>query len=135
MTPWPCLGPIGAIHVGSSGGHRLNYEGGLRYFIMVVKCASHQANLTVASAVNGRAACVGAEGASPTTTSSGEAWFARAKSAKSFAGRQVCGAIVRLTKYLISDYHAEFAANIRDWVSAFAACGRSLEREGQSRSA
>ena len=72
----------------------------LVYLLVVVKCANHQANLTVASIVAGRAATVAADSAS--------CWGDARKS--------VCGAVVRLFKFLVSDYEQEFLANLQELV-------------------
>ena len=79
----------------------------LRYFLIVIRCASHQANLAVTSAVTGRAACTAARCARPA------ALCARQDDDSESPHRTVCGAIVRLFKYMISDYYTDFAANLR----------------------
>jgi len=82
----------------------------LRYFLIVIRCASHQSNLAVSSVVAGRAALVGATSSAPIDAKLG-----------GFAGRSVCGAIARLFKFLVSDYEAEFAANLRDLIGSLRA--------------
>ena len=78
-------------------------QGGVIYFLAVVKCSSHQANLAVSSVVAGRAAKVGACSSAPIDVD-----------VRHHPGTLVCGAITRLMKYLVSDYEAEFAANLSE---------------------
>ena len=89
---------------------------GVRYFLLTIKCANHQANLAIGSAVQGKAAVVGysnsaATGANPLAS---RVLRLRSKSAAS----NICGAIVRLFKYLVSDYYADMCANLQDLVQA-----------------
>ena len=102
---------------------------GLRYFIMSVKCASHQANLSVSAAVCGRAALAGAHNAAAL----GDAPLQRRPTSNrsDSAARQVCGAIVRFFKYLVSDYYSEFLANLQEIVGQLSACDFSPERQRQ----
>ena len=88
----------------------------LKYFLVVVKCANHQANLCVATVVAGRTGLVGAASSAPIGAS-----------LAAFGGRSVCGAITRLFKYLISDYEAEFASNLQDLTSRLCARRHSPE--------
>ena len=78
--------------------------GGLTYFLVAVKCSSHQANLAVGTSVSGRAALIGAASA------------AQGARTSTFAGKSVCGAVVRLFKYLVSDYEEEFMSNLQGLV-------------------
>ena len=93
------------------------FPNALRYLLVVVKCASHQSNLVTASAVSGGAALLGGKSSVPMGGVSG------------FAERNACGAIVRLFKFLMTDYAADFAANLQDWVGRLGACPPSIERE------
>lgn len=93
------------------------FPNAVRYLLFVVKCASHQSNLVTASAVSGSAALLGGKSTMPTGSVSG------------FAERNACGAIVRLFKFLMTDYAADFAANLQDWVGRLGACPPSIERE------
>ena len=81
-----------------------------RYFLVVVKCSSHQANLSVSCAVTGRAALAGCQ--NTTARSAGEDIWVERKAASSkdttSPHRTVCGVIVRLYKYLVNDYYSEF---------------------------
>lgn len=85
----------------------------VRYFLVVIKCGSHQANLSTQCAVTGAAARVGARTAA-----------ARAAAAPGAEGlprkpihEEVTGVIVRLFKYLMNDYFEEFSLSTRDWVA------------------
>ena len=94
--------------------------GGLLYFMVVVKCANHQANLAVSSIVALRAATVAADSAER----SGE------------VRKSVCGAIVRLFKFLISDYEQEFLANLQEivlqrWTARTSSSASSLDSQRQ----
>jgi len=102
-----------------------------RYFTLVVKCASHQANLAVASAVTGRAALEGARNTLRLTQ--GESPLAeRALAAGNDSpARGACGAIVRFFKYLVSDYYAEFVSNLQELVGSVRATGRTPGRRRQ----
>ena len=92
------------------------FPNALRYLLICVKCASHQANLVTGNAVVGPAALLGGRSSVLPSTVSG------------FAERNVCGAVVRLFKYLMTDFAADFAANLHDWVGRFSACAPSEER-------
>ena len=89
-------------------------QGGVVYFLAVVKCANHQANLAVSSVVVGRAATVGASSSAPIGAD-----------VTKHAGTSVCGAITRLFKFLVSDYEAEFAANLSELAAGLRACRHS----------
>ena len=65
---------------------------GIRYSLVCVKCASHQANLVVLVAICGVAM------------------------SNPIDDNLLCGTCSRLFKYLIPDYLEEFAANLRDYV-------------------
>jgi hypothetical protein len=85
-----------------------------RYFLMVVKCANHQTNLSLGSAVSGRAALAAAEN---TIAFSGASIETRQQASRPDAPhRNSCGAIVRLFKFLMSDYYTDFYANLQDLV-------------------
>jgi hypothetical protein len=68
----------------------------VRYFLVVVKCATHQAALTAKAAVIGS--------------------FAAAAGGELY--RTIAGAAVRLFKYLVNDYYEEFCKTARQWVSS-----------------
>ena len=73
-----------------------------RYFMAVVKCSNHQANLALGSPVSGPWALVGA--------------FDCARiSGRSY--KAVCGAVVRLFKYLVGDYEQEFLCNLQEVIA------------------
>ena len=67
---------------------------GARYFLVVIKCGTHQVGLTAKGAVTGRAAAV----------AGGE------------LHKDTPGVCVRLFKFLINDYCHEFAFNVMEWV-------------------
>ncbi len=67
----------------------------VRYFIVVVKCVTHQAALSARRAVIGS--------------------FAAAAGGELY--QTIAGTAVRLFKYIINDYYEEFCHNVRDWVS------------------
>ena len=69
---------------------------GARYFLLVLKCATHQTGLSAKSSVIGRAAATGAGG--------GELY------------KTITGVAVRLFKYVICDYFEEFVFSVREWV-------------------
>jgi len=85
---------------------------GLCYFLLVVRCASHQANLAVASAVSGRAAKCGEEHTAEAPEQEPQDHRALAGS-RTAPHRNLCGAVVRVFKYLVSDYYDEYVANLR----------------------
>ena len=100
---------------------------GVLYFLMCVKCASHQANLAVAAAVCKGPALAGAH----TSADLGESPLAQrylADRADS-AAQSVCGAIVRFFKYLVSDYYSDFLANLQELVGRLRASDSSLLRQ------
>ena len=67
----------------------------VRYFLFVVKCATHQAALSAKAGVSGS--------------------FAEAAGGQLY--KTICGTAVRLFKYLVNDYYEEFCSTARDWVS------------------
>ena len=84
-----------------------------RYFLIAVKCGSHQANLAVSGAVTGRAALASAQNSAALCASS--APFERRQLLASDAASPhltVCGVIVRLYKYLVSDYYEDFISSL-----------------------
>ena len=91
--------------------------GRMRYLILVVKCCNHQSNLVVGSLVQGRAALtrVGVSAAVRQV----EDVFAAQVSALKASGphKSVCGTIVRLFKYLVSDYYSEFLVSLHGVVN------------------
>ena len=85
----------------------------LEYLIMVVKCASHQANLAIGAAVTCVHAVVAA-GQGNSVAARPDAITARKQ--EGVAGqphRTVCGVVVRLFKYLINQYYEEFVSSLR----------------------
>ena len=68
----------------------------VRYFIVVVKCATHQAALTTKAAVTGS--------------------FAAAAGGELY--KTIAGAAVRLCKYLINDYYEELCNTAGYWASS-----------------
>ena len=101
----------------------------VRYFLLVVKCANHQANLAITSVVTGRVAIAGCRLESHSGKSLGDRPLTLpSKSAPS----EVCGASVRLFKYLISDHYEVYLGNLHDIVSGkLRAVAASPEREQQ----
>ena len=81
-----------------------------RYFLIVVKCASHQANLVIGSAVSGKAALVSWRSSG---LLQGSIAARPVKFSKAAPPTEVCGAIVRLFKYLMSDYYSDYLANLQ----------------------
>ena len=69
---------------------------GTRYFLLVLKCVTHQTGLSAKSSVIGRSAAIGAGG--------GELY------------KTITGVASRLFKYVICDYYEEFVFSIREWV-------------------
>ena len=67
----------------------------VRYFLLVVKCATHQAALSAKSGVVGS--------------------FASAAGGELY--KTIAGAAVRLFKYLVNDYYEEFCSAARAWTS------------------
>ena len=98
----------------------------LRYFVVLVKCANHQVNLAVSSVVCGRAALIGVQNCS-IEEGNPLAQRPRRHDPGSCASN-VCGATVRLYKVLISDYYADFLANLQEIVSRLRACSPSAGR-------
>ena len=91
---------------------------GFFYFVMVVRCANHQANLVIGSVVEGQAALCGAF-QTATVAGSQNAVTARVglDSPQSAPHKLSCGALVRLYKYLVNDYYSEFFASLVAHVS------------------
>lgn len=71
---------------------------GTRYFLVVLKCVTHQTGLTARSSVEGRAAAMGAGG--------------------SELYKALTGVAARLFKFVICDYFEEFVFSVREWVVA-----------------
>jgi len=92
---------------------------GLRYFLIVVRCASHQANLAIASAVAGRAASAAAFNAAGL----GADPLRRRLAPFDCPSRAVCAAIVRFYKFLVNAYYGDMCANLQEVV------GRMRARE------
>ena len=102
---------------------------GLRYFLIVVKCSSHQTNLTLASAVSGSCALTGA--AYCPSLSGVQLARRQAANRSDAAHRTVCGAVVRFFKFLVSDYYTDFCANLQDIVGKLAIGEPSAVRDEQ----
>ena len=83
---------------------------GFEYFLVCVKCGSHQANLSIGCAVTGRAAVVGCQNSA--SVCSGRTFANRsavvAKGSTS-PHLRLCGTVVRLYKYLVNDYYSVFS--------------------------
>ena len=71
---------------------------GIRYFLLVIVCGTHQVGLVAKSAVTGRAAASVACGA------------------RGLLHLEIAGVTVRLFKYLIRDYYEEFVVAVNEWV-------------------
>ena len=65
-----------------------------RYFLLVLKCLTHQTGLTAKSSVMGRVA----------SATGGELW------------KTLTGVASRLFKFVITDYFEQFVSSVRDWV-------------------
>jgi hypothetical protein len=85
--------------------------GGLRYFLILAKCSNHQVHLALSSAVCGRAAELSAQHLSAYSVLSTAQRVVCSKQHK--AQKQICGAIVRLFKFLVSDYYTQFCGNLQ----------------------
>ena len=103
---------------------------GVPYLSWVVKCANHQANLAIGSAVSGKIALAGSRYAGSLEAPLAARPLAHAKKS---AATEVCGAVVRLFKYLVSDYYSEFLSNLHDIVGRVAPAADSAFRQQQSR--
>ena len=99
--------------------------------LLVVVCASHSTNLTVASVARGRIAQSALENEAVAAGGGQSAADARDRAqSESAVHRQACGMIVRYNKYLVNDYYSEFRANLRGWAGALqiqAPAGRRAE--------
>ena len=106
-------------------------HGNLWYLLLVVVCASHSTNLTVASVARGRIAQSALANAAVGAGGGQSAADARDRAqSESAVHRQACGMIVRYNKYLVNDYYSEFRANLRGWAGALqiqAPAGRRAE--------
>ena len=103
----------------------------LRYFLVVVKCSNHQINLSLSSAVCGKSArlslgCMGK--------------FAHLSNAQREAEcrqigviNNVCGTIVRLFKYLVSDYYSQFCGNLHEVAGKLVVSEATAERQSNLR--
>jgi hypothetical protein len=82
---------------------RLRVHEALCYLLILVVCGNHQANLSLASAVQGKIA---------NTAFRMALTIEQANAGENFksAHTQVCGVAVRLSKYLINDYSADGSA-------------------------
>ena len=115
---------------------------GVVYFIMVVKCANHQANLVIGGIVEGRAALCGAY---QTVSVAGAKNAVSARvgldNPKTAPHRLSCGAVVRLFKYLFNDYYDEFVlaltahASTLNFVWESDGAAEALVAEGVARAA
>ena len=82
----------------------------LRYFMFTTKCALHQAQLSAASAVSGRAAALGARNTA--ALCAGDNALEDAQRIDNSAHRLICATTTRLAKYLIRDYYTDFCASL-----------------------
>ena len=87
----------------------------LRYFMLTVKCALHQAQLSVTSAVCGRAAALGARNTA--ALCAGDNALEDAQRLDHSAHRIICATTTRLFKYLIRDYYTDFCASLASLTS------------------
>ena len=84
----------------------------MTYFVMCVKCCAHQCNLAISSAVSGRTALCSAQHTAALCADE-NAFAARpTKSTTTAPHARACGVIVRLFKYLVSDYYSEFCMSL-----------------------
>ena len=83
---------------------------GMKYSLLVVKCASHQANLVTTSAVRGRASKLGDASSAAVGASDDPVKAKTAAYASPGHDPLACGTIVRLFKYLACDYCSGFLA-------------------------
>ena len=91
----------------------------LRYFLMMVRCASHQANLVVGSAVEGRAALC-AVATSAESIDCRKAYIDDPKQPH----RRACATVVRVFKYLTNEYYTGLLSNLREQVHKLASLQR-----------
>ena len=83
------------------------------YFLFVVKCASHQANLAICSAVTGiPAVCAACNSREAIAMPDSLRCRADRAGAAGSPHRAVCGVIVRIFKYLVSMYYEEFLSSL-----------------------
>ena len=90
---------------------------GMKYSLVVVKCANHQASLSISSAVRGRASKLGHASSAAVGASDDPVVAKTAAYASPGHGPLVCGTIVRLFKYLICDYYSGFLSSLEALVS------------------
>jgi hypothetical protein len=87
---------------------------GMRYLLFVTRCSSRQANLSIVAATTGRGAVVGCQNTAAPCV--GVAVFERRRAVTAKGSKSphlfVCGAIVRLYKYLVNDDYTEFLSNL-----------------------
>ena len=102
----------------------------LRYLLINIKCSSHQANLAVASAVTGVVALSAALCQAPLAQLAGPSLKAAVEGTP-FAGSRICGAIVRLFKFLMSDYFDDFLTSLVEIVGRLEACDTTPELEAK----
>ena len=89
------------------------------YFLMVLKCATHQVQRTAMSHTEGACAKLGSMNQRAASSAEGAAVGAmRADLGKRGMHTHACGACVRLFKYLVNDYYEEFYANLKVHVSS-----------------
>ena len=93
----------------------------LMYLLINIKCSSHQANLAVASAVCGEVALTAALSQASLPLLAAPSQKAAVEGTP-FAGKRICGAIVRLFKYLMSDYFDDFMTCLLEIVAHMEAC-------------
>ena len=78
----------------------------LRYLLVLAKCSNHQINLALSSVVCGKSAMLSVRAIGKFAQLSSAQRDAECR--RSTAHKNVCGAIVRLFKYLVSDYYQHF---------------------------
>jgi len=112
-----------AIHTNEAAARRLYAKAAvtpmaaaLKYCLMVVKCASHQANLAAKGAAIGVAAtvCNAATGADAEGAKADTAAIGAATTQPHLLS---CGILTRLYKCLVADYFEEFSASLRFWAT------------------
>ena len=77
--------------------HQVKLAENTRYFLLLVKCATHQAGLSATSSVIGRAA----------SAAGGE------------LHKAIAGVAAWLFKYVLCDYFEEFVFSVREWIVSY----------------
>ena len=103
----------------------------LRYLLVQAKCSNHQINLALSSVVCGKSAMLSVRSIvkfANLSTAQREAECRRIT-----APKNVCGTIVRLFKYLVSDYYSHFCGNLHELVRKLALSGSTPDRQANFR--